>query len=127
MNGLIYVALGGAIGASCRYLLGGVAFRVMGPGFPWGTLAANVIGGLLMGLLVGWLAFRVSGGENLRLFLAVGVLGGFTTFSSFSLEALRMIETKAYGLAVGYMSASVVLSVLAVFIGLMMARKLFVL
>lgn len=127
MNGLIYVALGGAIGASCRYLLGGVAFRVMGPGFPWGTLAANVIGGLLMGLLVGWLAFRVSGGENLRLFLAVGVLGGFTTFSSFSLEALRMIETKAYGLAAGYISASVVLSVLAVFIGLMMARKLFVL
>ncbi|PHR91374.1 MAG: fluoride efflux transporter CrcB [Robiginitomaculum sp.] len=127
MNGLIYVALGGAIGASCRYLLGGVVFRAMGPGFPWGTLAANVIGGLLMGLLVGWLAFRVSGGENLRLFLAVGVLGGFTTFSSFSLEALRMIETKAYGLATGYMSASVVLSVLAVFIGLMMARKLFVL
>lgn len=127
MNGLIYVALGGAIGASCRYLLGGVAFRVMGPGFPWGTLAANVIGGLLMGLLVGWLAFRVSGGENLRLFLAVGVLGGFTTFSSFSLEALRMIETKAYGLAAGYISASVVLSVLAVFIGLMIARKLFVL
>ncbi len=130
MNGLFYVALGGAVGASGRYLLGGFTLRVMGPGFPYGTLAANVLGGLLMGLLVGWLAFKgstlVDGAANLRLFLGVGVLGGFTTFSAFSLEAVRMIETKAFGMAAGYISASVALSILALFIGLIIARKVFV-
>ncbi len=125
MNGILYVALGGALGASGRYALGHVMFKLMGPGYPWGTLVANVLGGLAMGLLVGWLAFRVSGGEHLRLFLAVGVLGGFTTFSSFSLEALRMIETKAYGTAAGYISASVIFSIFAVFLGLIIARKVF--
>ena len=127
MNGLIYVALGGALGASGRYLLGGAVFKLMGPGYPWGTFAANTLGGFLMGALIGWLAFRVSGGENLRLLLGVGVLGGFTTFSSFSLEAVRMIETKAYGLAAGYISASVVFSILALFAGLVLARKVFAL
>ncbi len=127
MNGLIYVALGGALGASMRHVLGVAMLKTMGPSYPWGTLAANVIGGLLMGILVGWLAFKVSGGENLRLLLGVGVLGGFTTFSSFSLEAVRMIEVKAYAVAAGYISASVVLSVLAVFAGLIMARRLFAL
>ncbi|MEE9273366.1 MAG: fluoride efflux transporter CrcB [Robiginitomaculum sp.] len=127
MNGLLYVAFGGAIGASGRHMLGHLMFKLMGPGYPWGTLVANILGGLLMGVLVGWLAFKVSGGENLRLLLGVGVLGGFTTFSSFSLEAVRMIETKAYGAAAGYISASVILSVLAVFIGLMIARKVFAL
>lgn len=126
MNGLILVALGGGIGAAGRYLLGNTMSRFMGSTFPWGTLTANVLGGFAMGLLVGWLAFKVSGGENFRLFIGVGVLGGFTTFSSFSFESLRMIENKAYAMAAGYMSASVVLSILAVFIGLMIARKIFV-
>jgi len=111
-------------------MLGRALFKVTGPGYPWGTLAVNVLGGLLMGLLVGWLAFKgsamVGGAANLRLFLGVGVLGGFTTFSAFSLEAIRMIETKAYGLAAGYISASIVLSILALFIGLIIARKVFV-
>jgi len=84
-----------------------------------------------MGLLVGWLAFKgsalVGGAANLRLFLGVGVLGGFTTFSAFSLDAIRMIETKAFGLAAGYISASVILSILALFIGLVIARKVFIL
>ncbi len=84
-----------------------------------------------MGVLVGWLAFKGSallgGAANLRLFLGVGVLGGFTTFSAFSLETIRMIETRAYGLAAGYISASVILSILALFVGLILARKVFVL
>ena len=127
MNGILYVALGGAIGASARYGLGMWLFKFTGPGFPWGTLAANVLGGLLMGLLVGWLALKVSGGEHLRLLLGVGALGGFTTFSSFSLEAMLMIERKSYGLAAGYISSSVVLSIVALFVGLVMARKIFAL
>ncbi len=129
MNGLLYVALGGAVGASGRHLLGGLSLRIMGPGYPYGTLAVNVFGGFLMGLLVGWLALKGStlagGANNLRLFLAVGVLGGFTTFSAFSLDAMRMIETRAYGVALGYISASVVFSILALFIGLVIARKVF--
>jgi len=135
MNGLLYVALGGALGASGRHLLGGLTLRIFGRmfglGFPYGTLAVNVLGGLLMGLLVGWLALKGSalagGVANLRLFLAVGVLGGFTTFSAFSLDAMLMIEKKAYGVAFGYISASVILSILALFIGLVIARKVFAL
>ena len=126
MNGLLYVALGGALGASGRHLLGGLALRMFGPGYPYGTLVANLLGGLLMGLLVGWLMVK-GGSETLRLFLAVGVLGGFTTFSAFSLDTMRMIETRAYGAALGYISASVVFSILALFIGLIIARKVFVL
>lgn len=130
MNGLLYVALGGAIGASGRHLLGSVSMRIMGTGFPWGTFVVNVLGGLLMGILVGWLAQKGSqlegGAQNLRLFLGGGILGGFTTFSAFSLDAILMIEKRAYGLAAGYISASVVLSLLALFIGLLIARKAFV-
>lgn len=124
MNGLLYVALGGALGASGRHLLGGFAVRMFGTGYPYGTLAANVFGGLLMGLLAGWLLVK-GGNENIRLFLGVGLLGGFTTFSAFSLDAIRMIETKAYASAFGYISASVVFSILALFIGLVIARKFF--
>ena len=82
MNGLLYVALGGALGASGRHLLGMATLKTFGPDYPYGTMAANVIGGFLMGLLAGCLALKLSGGENLRLFLGVGLLGGFTTFLS---------------------------------------------
>ncbi|HEX8660733.1 MAG TPA: CrcB family protein, partial [Brevundimonas sp.] len=93
--------------------------------WPWATITANVAGGLLMGLLAGWLAFRGGAGESLRLFAAVGVLGGFTTFSAFSLETALMIERREFALAGGYVAASVALSVLALFIGLMVARRAF--
>ena len=125
MPGVLYVALGGAIGASLRYGIGEAAFKVSGPGYQWGSFAANILGGFFMGLLIGWLAHRVSGAENLRLFLGVGLLGGFTTFSAFSLETWMMIERKAYALAAGYIGASVILSVFALFMGLMIARKVF--
>lgn len=128
MSKLLLIGLGGGFGAMGRYLLGRFLLRIAGPGFPWGTLAANVLGGLLMGLLVGFLAAKVSNdGDNLHLALGVGLLGGFTTFSSFSLEALRMIETKAYSAAAGYIGSSVILSIFAVFAGLLIARRLFAL
>lgn len=126
MNSFILVGLGGAIGAAGRYGLGRAVFRLTGPGFPWGTLAANVLGGLAMGLLVGWLAARSSGDEAMRLFLGVGLLGGFTTFSGFSLETFNMIERQDYGPAAGYVLASLVLSIFAVFIGLIIARRFMV-
>jgi CrcB protein len=122
---LLYVAGGGAFGAVCRYLLGVRLFKAFGPGLPYGTFAANLIGGLLMGVLVSVLALR--GGadqERWRLLFGVGVLGGFTTFSSFSLETALMIERKTYVLAAAYSLASVVLSIVALFAGLMLMRKL---
>ena len=126
MNKLFLVALGGAVGSTARYALGGLTLRWFGPGWPYGTFAANLIGGCLIGLLAGYLAHR--GGadqERLRLLLQVGVLGGFTTFSAYSLETALMIERKAYGAAAGYAVSSVVLAVLAFFAGLILARRVF--
>lgn len=123
MTGFLIVAAGGALGAVARY---GIGRLLPATGWPWATLTVNVVGGLLMGLLTGWLAFR--GGvnsESPRLFAAVGVLGGFTTFSAFSLETALMIERRQLAMAGGYVAASVALSVLALFIGLMVARRAF--
>ncbi len=110
-----------------RYGLGLTAARLApNAGWPLGTFAANLIGGLVMGLLVGWLAFK--GGaqqETIRLFAAVGVLGGFTTFSSYSLEAVQMIERRQLGLAAAYVVGSVVLALAALFVGLVIARRAF--
>jgi len=127
MTRFLIVAAGGALGAMARYGTGVVVGRLFGNlAWPWATLGVNVVGGLLMGALTGWLAFR--GGlqaESIRLFAAVGILGGFTTFSAFSLETALMIERRQFALAGGYVAASVVLSVLALFIGLMVARRAF--
>lgn len=125
MNGLLYVALGGALGASGRHLLGQATTKMFGHGYPYGTFIANILGGFLMGVLVGWMAHKVSGGENLRLLLGVGLLGGFTTFSSFSLDAVLMYERKAYGELLGYVGGSVLLSIFALLLGLILARKAF--
>ncbi|CAN5744422.1 fluoride efflux transporter CrcB [soil metagenome] len=126
MDKVLLVALGGATGAVARYGLGIQSLRLFGPGWPYGTFIANLIGGLLMGVLAGFLAFR--GGadqEKLRLLLGVGVLGGFTTFSAFSLETALMIERRAYGVAASYATASVLLSITALFLGLILARRVF--
>ncbi len=126
MDKVLLVAVGGAAGAVARYGLGIQALRWFGAGWPHGTFIANIAGGLLMGLLAGFLAFK--GGaeqEKLRLLLGVGVLGGFTTFSAFSLETALMIERRAYGVAASYALASVLLSVTALFVGLIVARRVF--
>lgn len=125
MNGFLLVGIGGAVGAMMRHGVSHFALRAFGPGYPWGTLIANVSGGLLMGLLVGYLAHQGAGARDLRLLLATGVLGGFTTFSAFSLEVVLMVERKDWGQAIGYAGLSVGVCVLAVFVGLMLARKVF--
>ncbi|OYY66500.1 fluoride efflux transporter CrcB [Sphingomonas sp. 28-62-11] len=123
MISLSLVMLGGALGAAARYLVGQAMLGWLGSNYPWGTLAVNLIGGLAMGVLVGMLARMVSG-EQARLFLAVGVLGGFTTFSAFSLELVTMLERGAMLTALGYALASVIGAVLALFAGLAMTRGL---
>lgn len=127
MTAPLLVFLGGGAGAVARWAVGLGWLRLIGPQRPWGaTLLINLLGGLAMGALIAALAARgVPGGERLRLLLATGVLGGFTTFSTFSLETMLMIERRAYGLAIGYALASVVLSVAGVFIGVILARRVF--
>ncbi len=125
MQTLLLVAAGGAVGSTLRYLLGVQALRSLGGGWPYGTLAANVLGGLLMGVLAGWLALR--GGadqERWRLLLGVGVLGGFTTFSAYSLEVALMVERREWAQATAYSLGSMALSVGALFLGLLLMRRI---
>jgi CrcB protein len=123
MDRFLIVAAGGSLGAVARYGLGRL---LPASAWPWATLGVNAVGGLLMGLLAGWLAFNAGArAESLRLFASVGVLGGFTTFSAFSLETVAMIERRQLAMAGGYVAASVVLSIAALFIGLMVARRAF--
>ncbi|WP_323798534.1 fluoride efflux transporter CrcB [Parasphingorhabdus sp.] len=124
MNATLLVMTGGAIGAAARYHLGRLIFHLGGMGFPYGTLVANVSGGFLMGVLAGVLARGNFSDEPWRLLLGVGLLGGFTTFSTFSLEVLNMIERSQWGTAIGYALISVIGAVLALFAGLMTVRVL---
>ena len=120
---LLQVALGGAIGASVRYLSSVGAMRLMGPGFPWGTLFVNVVGSFLMGVLVVVLAHK--GGMRFAPFLLTGILGGFTTFSAFSLDTMAIYERGEMSLAAFYVAASVLLSLGAVVLAMFLARGLF--
>jgi len=124
MPPLLLVMIGGAIGAGFRYHLSRVALQFMGPGFPWGTWIANLLGGLLMGVLAGTLAREVDGGEPLRLFLGVGVLGGFTTFSAFSLETYNMLVRGDYMMAVAYAISSATGAIILLFLGVLLTRVL---
>lgn len=115
---VIFVALGGALGSMARYGAGLAVARLFGLAFPWGTLFVNALGGLAMGVLF----VRLDPShENLRLLLGVGVLGGFTTFSAFSLETVRLSQSNP-GLAALYVGASVILSVGACWAGMMLGR-----
>jgi CrcB protein len=118
---LLLVALGGGLGASLRYLVGQWVVANIGVGLPIGTWTVNILGGFAMGLLAGWLA-RTGDGEELRLLLGVGVLGGFTTFSAFSLEVFSMINRGDNGLAGAYAVSSVAGSVLALMTGVFVSR-----
>ena len=118
----LLVMLGGAIGAALRFHLGGVTIRAFGPYFPWGTLIANVSGGLAMGLLAGTLARIGSHNEPWRLFIGVGVLGGYTTFSAFSLETFGMIERGQYALAASYVLISVAGAIAGLAAGVLLLR-----
>ena len=123
MTQIFYIALGGAIGSVLRYLMMGAVGRAFVSSFPYGTLAVNVIGSAIMGVLVGLLAkYLPENQHELRLFLAVGVLGGFTTFSAFSLDVVTLIEAQQPMQAIVYALASVVLSVLALMLGLYWVR-----
>jgi CrcB protein len=126
MPPIILVLIGGAVGAGFRYQLGSIALRNLGPNFPWGTWIVNLLGGLLMGILAGVLAKQYSPaqGEPLRLLLGTGVLGGFTTFSAFSLETANMLIRGQAVLAAAYAVSSVAGSVLFLLIGLYLMRAL---
>jgi len=118
------VAAGGAIGAALRYHLGRTVMHLAGPdaAFPWATLTVNVLGCLAMGLLMGWLGRFEGGLESHRLLLGVGLLGGFTTFSAFSLEMLQLVERGSAGLAVIYAGVSVIAGLGALYAGMMVMR-----
>src|ERR1700742_858622 len=104
---LLFVMIGGALAAGILYQVGRVSLALIGPGFPWGTWFINLSGGLFMGLLVGTLARHTpASGESWRLLVGVGVLGGYTTFSTFSLEAVNMIQRGDWGMAVLYVTTS---------------------
>ena len=118
---LFQVALGGAIGAALRYLTNVSALRLFGTGFPVATLVVNVVGSFLMGVLVVVLARK--GGNHLAPFLMTGILGGFTTFSAFSLDALTLWERGQTLTAFTYVAASVILSLAAIAAGLALARS----
>lgn len=124
MLNVFLVAVGGAIGASLRHLANLASVRLLGPNFPWGTMAINVAGSLAMGVFIELLARRFNASNELRLFIATGILGGFTTFSAFSLDFAVLWERGALVSAFGYALVSVVGSIIALFVGLWLARSL---
>ena len=118
MNASLIVFLGGGLGGVLRHLINTWISRMMGPEFPAGILAINVVGSSAMGLLVGWFAFQGQAPQELRLFLTTGILGGFTTFSAFSLDAALLYERGQPWLAAAYVAASVLLSIGGLFAAL---------
>lgn len=122
MNMVLAVAAGGALGAVARYLTVLATTRAWGPAFPWGTVTVNIIGSVLMGLLVGGFGHFSGANQTLRAFLAVGFLGSFTTFSTFSLDAVTLAEKGQWWPAFGYLAGSVGVGVLGFLVGLRLWR-----
>jgi CrcB protein len=118
---ILLIAIGGAIGSVSRYGLAGLVYRLFGSVFPWGTLAVNLIGSLVIGFL--WAAFERSAiGPNIRMFVFIGILGGFTTFSSYTLETFNLLREGETRFAITNMAVSNLVGVAAVFIGFMVFR-----
>jgi CrcB protein len=124
MYHLVLVAVGGGIGASARHLVNMASLKLLGPNFPWGTMAINIAGSLVMGVFIELLARRFQGSNELRLFVATGILGGFTTFSAFSLDFATLWQRGDTGQAFAYAAGSVIVSLLALFAGLWAVRSL---
>ncbi len=122
MLAFLVVFLGAGLGGALRHAVNLLAFRLTGASFPAGTLFVNVSGSFVMGLLAGWFALRGEAPQALRLFLATGILGGFTTFSAFSLDVALLWQRGEPGMAALYIGASVVLSLAGVFAGLALIR-----
>ena len=120
--GYLIVFIGAGIGGALRHGVNLAAVRLLGYGFPFGTLVVNVLGSFLIGLLAGYFAYRTGLNQHLRLFLTTGVLGGFTTFSAFSLDAALLVERHSYALAAAYVIGSVVLALAGLFLGLALFR-----
>lgn len=124
MTKLLVVGLGGFLGAIARYGLSGLVHRRLGEGFPYGTLAVNVVGCLLIGVVLHLVEDRSILGPTARLFVAIGVLGGFTTFSSFGYETFELIEDRAYKLALLNVAGNMILGLLAVWVGRTLPRAI---
>ena len=119
----LIVFAGAGIGGALRHGVNVGAARLFGFGFPFGTLIVNVLGSFIIGLFAGYFAFRPGIGQHMRLFLTTGLLGGFTTFSAFSLDTALLIERHAYASAAGYVIGSVFASLVALFIGLALFER----
>ena len=124
MKLLLLASAGGALGAGARYLVYDAFLRHWGGAFPWATLVVNIVGSLLIGVLVALLLERWADLVELRIFLITGILGGFTTFSAFSIDAVSLMERGATGQAFLYMIGSVILSIAACWAGLSATRAL---
>ncbi len=121
--GYLIVFLGGGIGSALRYGVNIAASRALGTGFPYGILLINVTGSFTMGLVTGYFAFKGEASQDWRLFLTTGILGGYTTFSAFSLDAALLYERGEVGAAAIYVIASVALSIAGLFAGLAIVRS----
>lgn len=120
----LLVFVGGGLGATLRHFINVFCARCLGTGFPWGTFIINVSGSTVMGLIAGYLAFKGEASQAWRLFLMTGVLGGYTTFSAYSLDAALLYERGELMLAALYVVGSVVLSIIGLFAGLALVRHL---
>ena len=121
--GYLIVFLGGGVGAALRHGINTASLRAFGPAFPYGTLLINISGSFIMGLVAGYFAFKGDASQHWRLFLTTGILGGYTTFSAFSLDAALLYERSEAGLAAVYVLASVVVSITGLFAGLALVRN----
>ena len=124
VGGYLVVFVGGGLGAALRHGVNRASLAYFGPGFPYGTLFVNIVGGLLMGVIAELFLAKGGGSQEFRLFLATGLLGGFTTFSAFSLEAALMWQRHDYAALATYVGASVLLSIGALLLGVASARAL---